>query len=98
VAQDLRPETFAFLGFTHDCGRTRDGRFIVKHKAQSSRLTRKLMAIRLHARHRMHEPLTKQHRWCASILRGHFCSFGMPHNWRASTASSRMSGTFGSTA
>jgi hypothetical protein len=27
-----RPETFAFLGFTHYCGWTRDGRFIVKLK------------------------------------------------------------------
>lgn len=24
-------ETFAFLGFIHYCGLTRDGRFIVKH-------------------------------------------------------------------
>lgn len=29
-----RPETFAFLGFTHYCGWTRDGRFIVKHKTR----------------------------------------------------------------
>ena len=93
-----RPETFAFLGFTHYCGRTRDGRFIVKHKTQSSRLTRKLTAIRQDARHRMHEPLTKQHRWYASILRGHYGYFGMPHNWRSSTDSGRMSGASGSTA
>ena len=80
---EQRPETFAFLGFTHYCGRTRDGRFIVKHKTQSSRLTRKLKAIRQDARRRMHEPLTKQHRWYASMLRGHYGYFGMPHNWRA---------------
>ena len=43
---ERRPETFAFLGFTHYCGRTRDGRFIVKHKTQSNRLTRKLTALR----------------------------------------------------
>ena len=42
---ERRPETFAFLGFTHYCGRTRDGRFIVKHKTQSHRLTRKLTAV-----------------------------------------------------
>jgi hypothetical protein len=29
---DQRPETFAFLGFTHYCGWTRDGRFLLKHK------------------------------------------------------------------
>jgi len=39
---ERRPETFAFLGFTHYCGWTRDGRFIVKRKTQSKRLTRKL--------------------------------------------------------
>src|SRR4051812_27581910 len=43
---ERRPETFAFLGFTHYCGWTRDGRFIVKHKTQSKRLTRKLTALR----------------------------------------------------
>jgi len=31
---ERRPETFAFLGFTHYCGRTRDGRFIVKQDAR----------------------------------------------------------------
>jgi hypothetical protein len=38
-------ETFAILGFTHYCGWTRDGRFIVKRKTQSKRLTRKLKAL-----------------------------------------------------
>jgi hypothetical protein len=47
---ERRPETFAFLGFTHYCGWTRDGRFIVKHKTQSQRLTRKLTALRQEAR------------------------------------------------
>ena len=33
---ERRPGTFAFLGFTHYCGWTRDGRFIVKRKTQAS--------------------------------------------------------------
>lgn len=41
-----RPETFAFLVLTFYCGRTRDGRFIVKHKTVGKRLTRKLTALR----------------------------------------------------
>ncbi len=57
-----RPETFAFLGFTHYCGWTRDGRFIVKHKTQSNRLTRKLTAVRQEAWRLMHAPLAEQHR------------------------------------
>ena len=51
---ERRPETFAFLGFTHYCGWTRDGRFIVKHKTQSKRLTRKLTALRQEAWRLMH--------------------------------------------
>jgi RNA-directed DNA polymerase len=80
---ERRPETFAFLGFTHYCGWTRDGRFIVKHKTQSQRLTRKLKALRQEAWRLMHTPLAEQHRWYSSILRGHYGYFGLPHNWRA---------------
>ncbi len=36
-----RPETFAFLGFTHYCGKTLDGRFMVHRKTQRGRLIRK---------------------------------------------------------
>lgn len=78
-----RPRTFAFLGFTHYCGWTRDGRFIVKHKTQSKRITRKLNELRRGAWRRMHEPLADQHRWYVSVLRGHCAYYGMPHNWRA---------------
>jgi RNA-directed DNA polymerase len=77
------PETFAFLGFTHYCGWTRDGRFIVKHKTQSTRLTCKLTALRQEAWRLVHRPLVEQHRWYASVLRGHYGYYGMLHNYRA---------------
>jgi hypothetical protein len=80
---ERRPETFAFLGFTHYCGWTRDGRFIVKHKTQSKRLSRKLTALRQDAWRNMHTPLTEQHSWYSSVLRGHYGYYGMPHNWRS---------------
>jgi len=67
---ERRPGTFAFLGFTHYCGWTRDGRFIVKRKTQSQRLTRKLKALRQEASRHMHATLAEQHRWYSSILRG----------------------------
>lgn len=80
---ERRTETFAFLGFTHYGGWTRDGRFIVKHKTQGKRLTRKLKAIRQEARRLMHAPLAQQHRWYSSILRGHYAYYGLPHNYPA---------------
>src|SRR3546814_13784055 len=80
---ERRPETFAFLGFTHYCGWTRDGRFIVKHKTQSQRLTRKLKALRQEAWRPMHTQLAEQPRRDSSVRRRHYCYFGMPPNVRA---------------
>lgn len=78
-----RPETFAFLGFTHYCGWTRDGRFVVKHKTQGKRLTRKLKAIRIEAKRLMHAPLAQQQRWYSRVLLGHYGYYGLPNNYPA---------------
>ena len=80
---DRRPETFAFLGFTHYCARSRDGRFVVKRRTDQRRLTRKLHTVRIEQRRRMHVPLPDQHRWLCSILRGHYRYYGLPSNWHA---------------
>jgi len=80
---ERRPATFAFLGFTHYCGWTRDGRFVVKRKTQSKRMTRKLEELRVEARRRMHAPVAAQHKWVSSVLRGHYAYFGLPSNHRS---------------
>src|SRR4051812_19018683 len=49
-----RPETFDFLGFTHYCGETRSGRFMVKRKTQAKRMVRKLKILREEMARRMH--------------------------------------------
>ena len=56
----------------------------MKHKTQSKRLTRKLKALApggVAAACTRHWPT--QHRWYASVLRGHYGYYGMPHNYRA---------------
>lgn len=78
-----RPETFSFLGFTHYCAWTRDGRFMVKCKTQRQRSLRKLKALRLEAWRLMHAPLAEQHRWLTRVLQGHYAYYGRPHNLRA---------------
>jgi len=80
---DRRPETFTFLGFTHYCARSRDGRFVVKRRTDRKRLTRKLHTVRTEQRRRMHTPLPEQHRWLCSILRGHYRYYGLPSNFQA---------------
>lgn len=77
-----RCETFAFLGFTHYCGWTRDGRFVVKRQTQSKRLTAKLKVLRQDARQRRHAPVAEQHAWLSHVLRGHYAYFGLPSNFR----------------
>jgi RNA-directed DNA polymerase len=77
-----RCATFAFMGFTHYCGRTRDGRFVVKRQTQSKRLTKKLQELRQEARQRRHTPIADQHTWLSQVLRGHYAYFGLPSNFR----------------
>ena len=36
-----RPGTFSFLGFTHYCGWSRDGRFVVKRRTEGRRVSKK---------------------------------------------------------
>ena len=78
-----RPATFAFLGFTHYCAQSRDGRFVVKRRTDRRRLTRKLHAVRDEQRRRMHAPLPLQHAWLCSVLRGHYRYYALPSNWDA---------------
>src|SRR4051812_802 len=77
AAGQRRPATFDFLGFTHYCGRTRSGRFVVKRKTQAKRMVRKLKAVRQDMLHRMHAPVREQHRWLGQILRGHYRYYGV---------------------
>ena len=78
---DGRPETFNFLGFSHYCGKSRDGRFVDKRRTDRKRLTRKLNEVRREMRLRMHTPIGEQHRWLCSVLRGHYAYYGLPSNW-----------------
>lgn len=83
---ERRPQTFAFLGFTHYCGWTRDGRFVMKRKTQGKRLTAKLKSLRVEARRRLHTPVSDQHRWLCQVLRGHYVYYGLSSNFRSVAA------------
>jgi group II intron reverse transcriptase/maturase len=80
---ERRPETLEFLGFTHYCSQTKDGRFIIKRKTQRKRMIRKLKELRIEARRRMHWLIGEQQKWLAAVLRGHYAYYGVPTNSRA---------------
>jgi RNA-directed DNA polymerase len=88
-----KPETFAFLGFTHICGETRDGRFTVLRQTLRKRVRAKLKAIKMELRRRWHDPLPEQARWLQSVLRGHYQYYGVPMNrWALETFRYRVIG------
>src|SRR5438093_8797973 len=72
AAQGLgKPETFAFLGFTHICATSKSGRFWLKRITVSKRMRAKLSEVNDELKRRRHEPIPVQGRWLASVVRGH---------------------------
>lgn len=55
----------------------------MKRKTQRTRFIRKLKGLRILAKRRRHFPLAQQHRWLASVLRGHYAYYGLPSNHSA---------------
>jgi group II intron reverse transcriptase/maturase len=77
-----KPETFDFLGFTHICGWTRKGKFMVLRHTIGKRLRRKLMELGNELQKRLHMPVPLVGKWLRSVLNGHFRYFGVPGNSR----------------
>jgi len=78
-----KPESFDFLGFTHVCGKSRRGKFIVLRRTSRKRVRRKLSELKLALRRRMHAPVPEVGRWLAKVLGGHYNYYGVPHNYAA---------------
>ncbi len=81
-----KPETFGFLGFTHMCGKTRNGRFQVKRVTIAERLRAALSRVKAQIKNRMHLPVPEQGRWLASVVRGHMAYYAVPGNTQAVAA------------
>jgi RNA-directed DNA polymerase len=78
-----KPETFQFLGFTHVCAKTRNGRFKLKRVTDAKRMRAKLHKVKAECRRRMHRPIPEQGRWLASVLQGHYNYYAVPDNIEA---------------
>src|SRR5881296_2776081 len=75
-----KPETFNFLGFTHCCGQTREGKFTVIRKTMRQRMLKKLKAISEELQRRRHEPIPDQGRYVRAVVQGHIRYYGVPFN------------------
>ncbi|MCZ2099655.1 MAG: group II intron reverse transcriptase/maturase [Anaerolineae bacterium] len=75
-----KPQTFDFLGFTHCCGKTRQGKFVVLRLTSAKRLRSKLKALKHELRRRMHLPVAAQGQHLRAVVTGHGRYFGVPFN------------------
>ena len=75
-----KPETFNFLGFTHICGQSRRGHFLLKRKTRRDRMRTTLQALKNELRQWMHRPLHEQGTWLGQVVRGYFAYHAIPTN------------------
>jgi group II intron reverse transcriptase/maturase len=75
-----KPETFDFLGFTHICGRTRGGDFLLLRRTMRTRVRTKLKEVKTELMRRRHLPIPEQGKWLASVVRGHYAYYAVPTN------------------
>ncbi len=75
-----KPETFDFLGFTHRCGKTRRGRFLVKRTTVAKRFRATLLAVKERLRGLRHRPVPEQGAWLARVIRGWANYHAIPGN------------------
>lgn len=78
-----KPEPFDFLGFTHICGKTRNGKFQIRRVTIAKRMTRKLAEIKEKLRWRMHDPVNKTGAWLRAVIAGSTRYYGVPGNMRS---------------
>ena len=77
-----KPETFDFLGFTHYCSVTQNGKFMIGRVTMKKRFNAKLHEIKAELRKRMHQPIGEQAKWLSSVIRGYYQYHAIPGNWK----------------
>lgn len=79
-----KPETFDFLGLTHYCTKTRDGRFMVRVKTSRKRMNRSVESMKTWLK-RVRNVLPVEKIWptISSKLHGHYNYYGVSGNFES---------------
>jgi hypothetical protein len=78
-----KPETFAFLGFTHICGTSKSGGYLILRHTIGKRLREKIRQVKETIRRMMHRPIMEQALHLRRVMNGYFNYFAVPTNNRA---------------
>jgi hypothetical protein len=81
--QGKKPATFNFLGFVHECARSRQGKFTVHVKTMAKWLGRGLKAVWEWCKQHRHDAVNEQQKTLNAKLRGHYQYYGRRTNYRA---------------
>jgi group II intron reverse transcriptase/maturase len=81
--KEQREGSFGFLGFTHLCGKSAGGNFLLVRHTIAKRQRKRLQAMKEELRYRRHEPIEQQGQWLASVVRGYFAYHAVPTNGHA---------------
>ena len=75
-----KPETFDFLGFTHICGKSRAGRFVLFRHTSKKRMRHRLREVREDLMRHRHLPIPEQGLWIRQVVSGYFAYHAVPTN------------------
>ena len=78
-----KPATFDFLGFTHSCSKTQQGKFVVLRQTIPKRMRTKLKEIKKELGKRIHAGIEATGQWLGSVVRGYMQYHAIPRNLRA---------------
>lgn len=75
-----KPETFDFLGFTHYCTQSRNGKFRIKRKTSRKKFIAKLKVFKVWMKANRHKPMKEIMEMVKSKLVGHYRYYGITDN------------------
>lgn len=76
------PETFDFLGFTHLCGKTRQGDFALHRRTSRKKFQAKLTEVKEELTRRRHHDVAEVGAWLCLVLAGWFRYYAVPGNYK----------------
>ena len=76
-----KPETFDFLGFTHYCGKTRNGKFVTKRKTSKKKFKAKVKEFKQWVKTVRNRNIHEIFKTVEAKLRGHYNYYGVTDNY-----------------
>ncbi len=81
--KQCKPDTFDFLGFTHYCSKSKNGKFRVKRKTSKKKFKQKIQEFKIWIKANRHKPIDEILETVKLKLIGHFNYYGITDNFHS---------------